>query len=279
MAAGNLGGLVSPLFEVKSQSLRDEARLTLHPEGISLMESQKVLIIEDDPIVLETVTICFYVCRPEAEVLTAQTGEEGIELVRSQSPDLIILDLGLPGIDGYQTLKQLRAFSETPVILLTARDGEMARIKGLELGADDYITKPFSHIVLMARVKAVLRRAPAQSSDAPKGVYRNEEAALEIDKDTRTVTRQGRLVSLAPLEYSILDLLVSNEGHIVTRKMMLSKIWGPGYLEEIHYLKVYIRRLRNKLGDDPQHTELIHTERGIGYIFKARPGVSDLPVA
>jgi len=247
--------------------------------GISLMESQKVLIIEDDPIVLETVTICFYVCRPEAEVLTAQTGEEGIELVRSQSPDLIILDLGLPGIDGYQTLKQLRAFSETPVILLTARDGEMARIKGLGLGADDYITKPFSHIVLMARVKAVLRRAPAQSSDAPKGVYRNEEAALEIDKDTRTVTRQGRLVSLAPLEYSILDLLVSNEGHIVTRKMMLSKIWGPGYLEEIHYPKVYIRRLRNKLGDDPQHTELIHTERGIGYIFKARPGVSDLPVA
>jgi two-component system KDP operon response regulator KdpE len=235
------------------------------------MESIKVLVIEDDPIIVDTVAICFYVCWPEATVVSVATGEEGLVLVENQPPDIIILDLGLPGIDGYQTLKKLREFSETPIILLTAKDTEMGKIKGLELGADDYITKPFSHIVLMARVKAVLRRAPADTSGSARGTYRNHNAGLEIDLDSRVVTRHSKAVNLAPLEYSLLDLLVSNEGRVLSHERILSMVWGQDYKDETAYLKVYIRRLRTKLWDDPQNPELIHTQRGVGYVFQVKP--------
>ena len=235
------------------------------------MQSIKVLIIEDDPIMVETIAVCFYVCWPESTVISVSTGEEALEAVENQPPDIIILDLGLPGIDGYQTLKKLRGFSETPIILLTAKDSEMARIKGLELGADDYITKPFSHIVLMARVKAVLRRAPAKTSEATRGTYRSDEAGLEIDLDSRVVTRHSQAVNLAPLEYSLLDLLVSNEGRVLSHERILSRVWGQEYKDETAYLKVYIRRLRTKLWDDPQNPQLIHTQRGVGYVFQVKP--------
>ena len=235
------------------------------------MQSIKVLIVEDDPIMVDTVAICFHVCWPEVTVISVPTGEEALELVENQPPDILILDLGLPGMDGYQTLKNLRGFSELPVILLTAKDSEMARIKGLELGADDYITKPFSHIVLMARVKAVLRRAPANTSESARGTYRNDEAGLEIDLDSRVVTRYSQTVNLAPLEFSLLDILVRNEGRVLTHERILSKVWGQDYKDETAYLKVYIRRLRTKLWDDPQNPELIHTQRGVGYVFKVLP--------
>ena len=235
------------------------------------MELIKVLIIEDDPVMVDTIAICFYVCWPEATVISVPTGEEGLEVVENQSPDIIILDLGLPGMDGYQTLKKLRGSSEVPIILLTAKDTEMARVKGLELGADDYMTKPFSHIVLMARVKAVLRRAPANASESASGIYWNAEASLEIDLDSRVVTRHGQPVNLAPLEYSLLELLVSNEGRVLSHERILSKVWGQEYKNETAYLKVYIRRLRTKLWDDPQDPELIHTQRGVGYVFQVKP--------
>ena len=237
------------------------------------MQAIKVLIIEDDPIVVETVAVCFCVYWPEVTFLSATTGEEALQMVRDQGPDIVILDLGLPDMDGYQTLSKLRGFSETPVILLTGKDGEVARIKGLELGADDYITKPFSHIVLMARVKAVLRRSPVNPVDATKGIYRNEEVGLEIDMDSRVVTRHGQVINLAPIEYSLLDLLVGNEGRILSHERILSRVWGQEYIDETAYLKVYIRRLRTKLWDDPQNPELIHSQRGVGYVFqvKSRP--------
>ena len=235
------------------------------------MQSINVLIIEDDPIMVETVEICFYVCWPEATVVSILTGEEGLVAVENQPPDIIILDLGLPGINGYQTLKKLRGFSDTPVILLTAKDSEMDRIRGLELGADDYITKPFSHIVLMARVKAVLRRAPASTPESARGTYRNDAAGLVMDLDSRVVTRHSQAVNLSPMEYSLLDLLVSNEGRVLSHEMILSRVWGQGYKDETAYLKVYIGRLRTKLWDDPQNSELIHTERGVGYVFRVKP--------
>ena len=234
------------------------------------MQSIQVLIIEDDPIVVDTVAVCFYVCWPEATVLSVPTGEEGLMLIQDKPPDFVILDLGLPGMDGYQTLSKLRSFSEVPVIILTAKDGEIARIKGLELGADDYIPKPFSHIVLMARVKAVLRRTATNSPEAAKGTYQNEEAGLEIDLDSRVVTRHGQAVNLAPIEYSLLDLLVSNEGRVLSHDKILSRVWGPDYIDEAAYLKVYIRRLRTKLWDDPQDPQLIHTQRGVGYVFQVK---------
>ena len=236
----------------------------------------RLLIIEDDPIISETVTICFSLRWPEAEVAAAESGEEGLKLATLQAPDVIILDVGLPGIDGYETLRRLRGMTDAPAIMLTARDGDVSKVKGLEWGADDYVTKPFSHIELIARVRAVLRRTVSGSLEQSRGSYINEAGGLEIDLDARTVTRHGQTVSLAPLEYSLLYHLTKNEGRVMTHQSLLTKVWGQDYLEEVDYLKVYVRRLRTKLNDDPQNPELIHTERGIGYIFQVRPklGVS-----
>ncbi|MFQ6031019.1 MAG: response regulator transcription factor, partial [Dehalococcoidia bacterium] len=203
-------------------------------------------------------------------VVAVESGEEGLELAESESPDVIILDVGLPGMDGYETLKQLRQITEAPAIMLTARDSEVAKVKGLEWGADDYITKPFSHIELLARVRSVIRRVPSSSPEQSQGRYYNEGAHLEIDFDSRTVSRGGQEINLAPLEYSLLYHLVSNEGRVMAHDTLLSKVWGREYLNEVDYLKVYVRRLRTKLGDNPQNPELIHTERGVGYMFQAR---------
>ena len=234
----------------------------------------RLLIIEDDPIISETVTICFSLRWPDSEVVAAETGEEGLKLATNQAPDVIILDVGLPGIDGYETLRRLRGITDAPAIMLTARDGDVSKVKGLEWGADDYVTKPFSHIELIARVRAVLRRTVAGSPEQSRGTYANETAGLEIDLDSRTVTRHGQLVSLAPLEYSLLYQLTNNEGRVMTHQALLTKVWGQEYLHEVDYLKVYVRRLRTKLNDDPQNPELIHTERGVGYIFQVRPKVA-----
>jgi DNA-binding response OmpR family regulator len=233
----------------------------------------KLLIIEDDPVISETVIICFNLRWPEAEVVATDSGEEGVKLAASEAPDVVILDVGLPGMDGYQTLRRIREITDAPAIMLTARNTEVAKVKGLEWGADDYITKPFSHIELLARVRAVLRRGSASSSDGMQGTYRNEAAGLEIDLDSRSVTRHGQDINLAPLEYSLLFHLISNEGKVLPHQTLLAKVWGREYLEEVDYLKVYVRRLRTKLGDDPQNPELIHTERGVGYIFQVRPKV------
>ena len=230
----------------------------------------KVLIIEDDPVVSDTVAICFELRWPEAEIISTDNAEEGVKLAMTQSPQVVILDVGLPGMDGYHALRELREFTEVPIIMLTAKEGELAKVKGLEYGADDYMTKPFSHIELLARVRAVLRRAAVASRKQTEGVYRSEEAGLEIDLDARRVTRFGQHVNLAPLEYSLLKLLTYNEGRVLTHEQILAQVWGQEYIDDVDYLKVYIRRLRNKIGDDPQNTELIHAERGVGYIFQVR---------
>ncbi len=230
----------------------------------------KILVIEDDPIISETVTICFNLRWPEAEVIVTDSGEQGLKLAAASTPDVMILDVGLPGMDGYETLRRMRGITDAPAIMLTAKDGEVAKVKGLEYGADDYITKPFSHIELLARVRAVLRRTVASTPEQSRGSYLSEPAGLVIDLDSRTVHRHGQLVSLAPLEYSLLYHLTSNEGRVMTHGVLLAKVWGQEYVEEVDYLKVYIRRLRTKLGDDPQNPELIHTERGVGYIYQVR---------
>ena len=192
----------------------------------------KVLIVEDDPVVSETVEICFELRWPEAEIITTDNGEEGVKLAMSQSPQIVILDVGLPGMDGYQTLRQLRQFSDVPIVMLTARESELAKVKGLEFGADDYITKPFSHIELLARVRAVLRRAAAATKKQTEGVYRSEEAGLEIDLDARRVIRFGQVINLAPLEFSLLKLLTYNEGRVMTHEQILAQVWGHEYVDE-----------------------------------------------
>ncbi len=236
----------------------------------------RILIIEDEPIISETVTICFNLQWPEVEVVVAESGEEGLRLATRQAPDVILLDVGLPGMDGYETLRCLRGVTRAPLIMLTARDGEISRVKGLEWGADDYLTKPFSHIELVARVRASLRRSVAESTERTMCIYRNEAAGLQMDLDSRTVTRHGQTISLAPLEYSMLYHLTHNDGRVMTHQSLLTEVWGQEYAQEEDYLRVYIGRLRAKLNDDPQDPELIHTKRGVGYVFQVRPKAVDV---
>lgn len=227
----------------------------------------RILVVDDEPDVVESVRLGFMLQWREVEVLGAGTGVEALDIVERQSPDIVLLDVGLPDLDGFAVLRELRAFSDVPVVMLTARDDAMDKVKGLELGADDYVTKPFNHLELMARVKAVLRRLdmPAPASRAPSFV----SGELEVDFDKQEVRLRGDRVELTPTEYKLLYHLVRNAGHVLQHGTLLAKVWGREYVDEVDYIRVYIRRLREKLGDDPEHPRYIRTERRLGYRFLA----------
>jgi two-component system KDP operon response regulator KdpE len=227
----------------------------------------KILVIDDAPEVVESVRLGFLLQWREVEVLGAPDGEMALDLVERETPDLVLLDIGLPDLDGYQVLEQIRAFSDVPVVMLTARDDTMDKVKGLELGADDYITKPFNHLELLARVKAVLRRLdmPAPKSRAPSF----QAGDLEVDFASQEARLRGERLDLTPTEYKLLYHLVRNAGRVLPHGTLLAKVWGREYLDEVDYVRVYIRRLRDKLGDDPERPRYIRTERGLGYRFLA----------
>ncbi len=229
----------------------------------------KVLIIEDSPDIVETISLCFELRWPEAKVISTPEGSKGLTLAETESPDIIILDLGLPDMDGFEVLKDIRSFSNVPIIIVTVRGDEMDRVRGLELGADDYIVKPFSHIELLARIKAVLRRTHMPELRAEEKPFHSPK--LTIDFATRTVTVNGQPVRLTPTEYNLLRYLVLNEGNVLTRRALLEKVWGEEYTDSPDYLKVYIQRLRNKLEKDPANPQLLISERGIGYMFVRPP--------
>ncbi len=225
----------------------------------------RILVVDDEPDVVESVRLGFMLQWREVEVLGAGTGEAALDIVERQSPDIVLLDVGLPDLDGFAVLRELRAFSDVPVVMLTARDDAMDKVKGLELGADDYVTKPFNHLELMARVRAVLRRLdmPAPASRAPSFV----SGELEVDFGKQEVRLRGARVELTPTEYKLLYHLVRNAGHVLQHGTLLAKVWGREYVDEVDYIRVYIRRLREKLGDDPEHPRYIQTERRLGYRF------------
>jgi two-component system, OmpR family, KDP operon response regulator KdpE len=227
----------------------------------------RILIVDDEPDVVESVRLGFLLQWREIEILSAATGEAALDLVEETAPDLVLLDIGLPDMDGYTVLERTRAFSDVPVIMLTARDDALDKVKGLELGADDYITKPFNHLELLARVRAVLRRLemPMPRSRAPS--FRAGD--LEMDFAAQEVRFQGKRLELTPTEYKLLYHLVRNAGRVLPHATLLAKVWGREYRDEVDYLRVYIRRLRDKLGDDPQKPRYIQTERGLGYRFIA----------
>ncbi len=225
----------------------------------------KALIIEDAPDIVESISLCFELRWPEVKVISTGEGSKGIALAESESPDIIILDLGLPDMDGFDVLKEIRSFSNVPIIIVTVRGDEIDRVRGLELGADDYIVKPFSHMELLARVKAVLRRA--HMPELREGEESFHSSRLNIDFATRSVTVDGRPVKLTPTEYNLLHYLVVNAGTVLTHRALLEKVWGEEYTDAPEYLKVYIQRLRNKLEEDPSHPKLILSERGVGYKF------------
>ena len=223
----------------------------------------KVLIVEDAPDIVEAISLCFELRWPEVKVVSTAKGDKGLTLAETESPDVIILDLGLPDMDGFEVLKDIRSFSNVPIIIVTVRGDEMDRVRGLELGADDYITKPFSHMELLARIKAVLRRAHMPELKAKERSFHSP--GLTINFATRTVTVNGQLVRLTPTEYSLLHYLALNEGAVLTHRALLEKVWGGEYADSPEYLKVYIQRLRNKLEEDPTNPRLLISERGLGY--------------
>jgi two-component system KDP operon response regulator KdpE len=199
------------------------------------------------------------------EVYEATSGLKTLDQFRDQLPDLILLDVMMPDIDGFETLRLIREISNVPVIMLTAKGEEEDRVRGLELGADDYITKPFSPRELVSRVRAVLRRTEMPSSLTHEVIEVDER--LKIDFDRREVWVENQLVKLRPTEYRLLYHLIQNAGWVVPHEQLLAKVWGYEYRDETHYLRLYINYLRKKLELDPSNPVYILTERGVGYRF------------
>jgi two-component system KDP operon response regulator KdpE len=227
----------------------------------------RILVVDDEPDVVEALRIGFALQWRDIEVLGAADGETALRLVEEEQPDIVLLDVGLPDMDGFEVLRQLRVFSDVAVVMLTARDDAIDKVKGLELGADDYVTKPFNHLELSARIRAVLRRLdmPGPASRAPS--FRAGE--LEVDFAEQVARLRGERLELTPTEYKLLYHLVRNAGHVLQHGTLLAKVWGREYIDEVDYLRVYIRRLRDKLGDDAEEPRYIRTERGLGYRFIA----------
>ncbi len=199
------------------------------------------------------------------KVSEAFNGKEAIQKIRDVTPDLILLDVMMPDIDGFEVLETVREVSQVPVIMLTAKGEEDDRVRGLELGADDYVTKPFSPRELVSRVKAVLRRTEGASGSMHDLIEVDER--LKIDFDRREIWLEGKLVKLRPTEYRMLYHLVQNAGWVVTHDQLLTKVWGYEYRDEPHYVRLYINYLRQKLEASPSDPKYILTERGVGYRF------------
>ena len=225
----------------------------------------KILIVDEEPDVVRLISVSFGMQQPNWEVVAASDGEEALAMLEREQPALVLLDVGLPDMSGFEVLQQIRFFSDVPVIMLTVHDDELSKVRGLELGADDYVTKPFSHLELLARVRAVLRRAQALPLAHEEPFVSGD---LSVDFARREVTRRGEPVPLTTTEYHLLYHLVRNAGQVLTHETLLARVWGREYTDEINYLKVYISRLRAKLEDDPRNPQHILTERGVGYWFR-----------
>jgi len=225
----------------------------------------KVAVIDDSPDIKEVVSICFQLRWPNCGIVSAENGQSGLKLVEDEEPDVVILDLGLPDIDGLQVLRDIRRFTQIPVIILTVRDHDVDVARALELGADDYITKPFSHIELVARVQAVLRRTQGTSVSEERP-YTNTNLFLDFTNNVYQLN--GEDIKLTSIEIKLLHYLIRNEGRLLTHENLLNKVWGDSYLDGRDMLRVHIQHLRQKLGDSPQIPKIIVTEHGLGYKFQ-----------
>jgi two-component system KDP operon response regulator KdpE len=219
----------------------------------------KILVVDDEPAILRTLAIGL---RAHGHhVMTAADGRTALDATREDGPDLIILDLGLPDLDGVEVLRRLRTWSTLPVIVLSARADSTDKVEALDIGADDFVTKPFGMEELLARIRSTGRRSGA---DQPV----LEVGDLRIDVPARQVTKAGADVRLTPTEWGLLEMLVKSPGRLVGRTELLHGVWGPGYNRETNYLRVYIGSLRKKLETDPAHPQYLLTEPGMGYRFQ-----------
>ena len=231
----------------------------------------KILVIDDDPDIVEVVSLTFEMRWPDSNIISAENGVTGIEMVDTESPGLVILDIGLPDMDGFSVCQEIRRFSDVPLIIITVRDKESDIVRGLQSGADDYILKPFRPIEFMARVQSVMRRTDMNSYSGNEKPFEFND--LRVDFAHHEVFLADQPVKLTPTEYQLLYHLAKNTGKVMTHRTLLGRIWGRDYLEETNYLKVHIKHLRQKLEDDPANPRFILTERTVGYKFaKAHPG-------
>jgi two-component system KDP operon response regulator KdpE len=231
----------------------------------------RVLIVEDEEDVADVLSMAFAMQWREAEVRIAPDAETALDILAGFDADIIVLDIALPGMNGFELCRCIREFSDVPIIIVTAKGEERDIIRGLESGADDYVTKPFSHLELFARIRAVLRRASAVHCHTPMPVFRCGD--LTIDFAARQVYVSGRRVRLTPTEYDLLYHLVRNAGRVLPHELLLTRVWGPEYRTESDYLKVFIHRLREKIEPNPAMPRYILTERGVGYKFVRLPAV------
>ena len=223
----------------------------------------RLLLVDDDAEIRASVRLGFELQWREIEILEADRGDGALKLVEDARPDLVLLDVGLPDIDGYAVLREIRAFSSVPVIMLTARDEPIDKVRGLEAGADDYVGKPFDHLELMARVRAVLRRFDLKAPAERAATYRRGD--LEVDTRAHEARVSGERVALTATEWRILELLVANAGWVVPADRIAARVWGRDEPGDPDAIRVFIRRIRVKLGDDAAEPRYVETVRGLGY--------------
>ncbi len=226
-------------------------------------KNKKILVVDDEERMARFIRLNLE--HDGFQVVEAFRGMQALQAYRDSLPDLILLDVMLPDIDGFEVLSMLREISNVPVIMLTAKGEEDDRVKGLELGADDYITKPFSPRELVSRVRAVLRRTESATSETSEAIEVDDRLKLDFSK--REIWLNGEIVKLRPTEYRLLFHLVKNAGWVLTYDQLLSRVWGYEYRDEPHYVRLYVNYLRQKLEEDPSNPKYILTERGVGYRF------------
>lgn len=233
--------------------------MTKTPDAVAT----KVLVVDDEPQIVRALRINLSV--RGYEVITAATGGAALRAAADRHPDVVILDLGLPDMDGIEVLAGLRGWTSAPVIVLSARTDSADKVEALDAGADDYVTKPFGMDELLARLRAAVRRG-ATDPDASAPVVTTD--SFTVDLAAKRVTKRGETVHLTPTEWGMLEMLVRNRGKLVGRRELLREVWGPSYATETHYLRVYLAQLRRKLEDDPSRPKHLLTEAGMGYRFQ-----------
>ena len=222
----------------------------------------RVLVVDDEPQIRRTLAINLRVRGYQVDL--AATGEEALKAAADQQPDVVVLDLGLPGIDGLQVIQGLRGWTRVPIIVLSVREREADKVAALDAGADDYVTKPFGFNELLARLRAAIRRATPADELVP--IVQTPD--FRVDLAAKQVVRDGREVRLTPTEWQLVELLVRNPGRLVSQRQLLQEVWGPKYREETNYLRVFIAQIRRKLEPDPAHPRYFITEPGMGYRYQ-----------
>lgn len=229
-----------------------------------------IVAADDDPQLLRLVTRNLQL--EGYEVVSAVDGQEALDAISTHTTDLVLLDVMMPRMDGFTVTQRVREFSAVPIILVTARGQDQDKIRGLDLGADDYLTKPFSVDELLARVRAVLRRSQLSPGEGGQGLRPTARIGdLSVDYAQHLVALRGNEVPLTPIEYRIIAYLAQNVGRVITQDLLLEHVWGPEYVGESHMLQVNINRLRRKIEDDPAHPHYLQTKVGVGYLMPAAP--------